>query len=414
MNVLIVGGFWFPQGSASAARVRNLALGLRECGARVHVIATVPQPRSRETGPRTFSPGVSYEYASPLTAAVSGWRDAERTVPRLRSGVVDKVRWFAGLYGATPAACRLVRERIERGECDLVVVYDRSAVRMAPLARVCRARGVPVVLDVVEAAEHLRRHRLNLLYWDSVAGARATRHLFDGVTAISEGLASTYREQGCAHTLVLPSIESWPEAAEVPPTGNAEFRLAYVGALQARDAPDVLMDSMRLLAHRHVPVVLDVIGHYDATPSGRRFRSLCESDPTLAAHVRFRGSLSDAALSATLASADGLMLTRRAARTEELAFPTRLVEFLRHGRPVFVSDVGDVSLYLRHGDEAVLLHPRDPLRVAQAIAEVAGRPDRGAEIGRRGREAGARSFDRARHAGRLLEVAAALPRRSAA
>lgn len=414
MNVVIVGGFWFPRGSASGARVRNLALGLRECGARVHVIGTVPQPRPDGDGVRTLCPGISYEYAAPLTAWVDGWRDEEHTVPRLRSRLVDKARWFAGLYAATPVACRLVRERIERGECDLVVVYDRSLVRIAPLARLCRARGVTVVLDVVEASEHLRRRRLNLVYWDSVAGARATPRLFDGVTVISEALESLYRSNGCAHTLVVPSLEAWPPSAPVAPTGNPEFRLAYVGALQDRDAPDVLVDSMRFLAHRHAPVVLDVIGHYDGTARGRRFGAQCESDPVLASRVRFRGSLSDRALSSALASADGLLLTRRDARTEELAFPTRLVEYLRHGRPVFVSDVGDVRRYLRNGWDAILLHPRDPLRVAGAVAEIASRPDRGADIGRRGREAGARSFDRTVHAGRLLEFAAGLPRRSAA
>jgi glycosyltransferase involved in cell wall biosynthesis len=414
VNVVIVGSFWFPHGAASGARVRNLALGLRECGARVHVIGTVPQPRPDGDGPRTLCPGISYEYAAPMQAAVDGWRDQERTVPRLRRRLVDKVRWFAGLYASTPPACRLLADRIERDECDLVVVYDRSLVRIAPLSRTCRARGVTVLLDVVEGSEQQRNRGLNLLYWDFAAGARATPRLFDGITVISEALQSLYRSLGCAHTLVVPSIEAWPPAAPLPATGNAEFRLAYVGALQERDAPGILLDAMRVLAHRRAPVVLDLIGHYEGTAQGRRFREECASDPVLASRVRFRGSLSDEGLRAALASADGLVLTRRDARTEELSFPTRLVEYLRHGRPVFVSDVGDVGRYLRDGVDAVLLHPRDPMLVAGGVEEVARRPDRGAEIGVRGREAGARSFDRRVHAGRLLEFAARLPRRSAA
>jgi glycosyltransferase involved in cell wall biosynthesis len=75
---------------------------------------------------------------------------------------------------------------------------------------------------------------------------------------------------------------------------------------------------------------------------------------------------------------------------------------------VFVSDVGDVSRYFRDGHEVVLLDPRDPRRAAAAMAEVMSRPDRGASIGRSGREAGARSFDREVHAARLLEFATAL------
>ena len=33
MNVVLVGSVWFPRGSATSARIRNLALGLHERGA---------------------------------------------------------------------------------------------------------------------------------------------------------------------------------------------------------------------------------------------------------------------------------------------------------------------------------------------------------------------------------------------
>jgi glycosyltransferase involved in cell wall biosynthesis len=156
-------------------------------------------------------------------------------------------------------------------------------------------------------------------------------------------------------------------------------------------------------------VSLDVIGHYEGTREGRSFARQCAEDPLLRSSVSFRGSLSDDALRRHLAQSDGLVLTRRDAPTETLSFPTRLVEHLRYGRPVFVSDVGDVSRYLEDGEEVALLHPRDPMWAAATIAAVAGRPDRGAELGRRGREAAARAFDRTRHAARLLEFAASLP-----
>ena len=74
---------------------------------------------------------------------------------------------------------------------------------------------------------------------------------------------------------------------------------------------------------------------------------------------------------------------------------------------MFASDVGDISRYLRE-DEVALLPPDNPTKAAEVIAEVAARPDRGAELGRRGREAGARAFDRKRHAARLLDFAAGL------
>ncbi len=410
MKVVIVGPIWFPRGAASAARIRNLALGLRGRGASVHVITMVPRP-VRDGEPagdgRGEHEGVSYESVAPTTAAVSGWRDEQQTVPRLRGRLTDKVRWFAGIYGATLRARRRLGERIDAGECDLAFVYDRSAVRMTPLIRLCRKRRVPCVLDVTETSEHLG-NRLSPLYWDFALGTRFTTRLFDGLTVITTGLADFYRARGCARTLVVPALEEWRPAAPPPPTGNAEVRLAYVGSLLPRDAPEALFETVRLVAGEGLSATVDVIGHYQGTQRGDRFARLCARDPVLRSTVRFLGTLSDDGLAAHLGRADGILLTRRDARTEALSFPTRLVEHLRHGRPVFVSDVGDVSHYLRDGRDVVLLDPRDPRRSAAAIADVMRRPDRGASIGRGGREAGARAFDRDVHAGRLLDFARAL------
>jgi len=268
------------------------------------------------------------------------------------------------------------------------------------------------VLDVVEVSEHLGS-RASPLYWDFAAGTRSTPRLFDGLTVITTGLEAFYRARGCENALVVPPIEAWGPAESPAPTGNAAYRLAYVGALHGRDAPETLFAAVRILARRGVPVELAVVGHYDGTERGRRFAALCAADPLLAGRVRFLGSLGDRPLAERLATADGLVLTRRRARTEELSFPTRLVEHLRYGRPVFVSDVGDVSRYLRHGRDAVLLPADDPQRAAEAMAEVIAHPDRGAEIGRRGQEAAARAFDRRQHAARLLDFAAELQARRA-
>jgi glycosyltransferase involved in cell wall biosynthesis len=416
VNVVIVGTFWFPFGTASAARVRNLALGLRECGARVHMISLAPFPRANgligSNGHGEYQ-GVSYECASPTVAPIDGWRDEDRTLPRLRNGLIDKVRWFAGLYGATPFAWQRLRRRITRGECDLVVAYERSALRATPLVRLCRARGVTSVLDVTEISEHLGS-RLSPLYWDSRVGTRSTPRLFDGLTVISGGLEARYRAEGYAQVLVIPAIEAWPAVEPPPPTRHRRFHLTYVGALQPRDAPELLLESVRLLAERGCPVVLDVVGHYEGTARGAQLARRCAEDPLLRSAVRFLGSLSDRAMTQRLAGSDGLVLTRRDAPTEEMSFPTRLVEYLRHGRPVFISDVGDVSRYLRDRQEAVLLHPRDPALVADAIGEVVGRPDRGAQLGLSGQQAGARAFDRRTHAARLLDFAAGLRERRAA
>jgi glycosyltransferase involved in cell wall biosynthesis len=408
MNVVIVGHFWFPRGTAGTARVRNLALGLRDCGARVHVIAMAPPPRvngAMRKGIQALE-GITYEHVAPLGVAVDGWLDADRSIPRFRRRFVDKLVGLVSAAAATLPARNRLRRLIDRGECDLVVAYDNSALRMTPLVRLCRARGVTCILDVVETAEHLGRQSV-VANWDVAVGLGRTATRFDGLSVISSGLEALYRERGCVNSLILPPMESWPHVPLPGSTGHTSFRLTSVGSLLPRDAPELLVEAMGLLAHRGADVTLDLVGHYDATAGGRRIRERCADDPALGRVVRFVGALSDQALEDHLAGSDGLVLTRRPARTEEMSFPTRLVEYLRFGRPVFVSEVGDIPRYLKEG-EVVLLDPADPQGTADAIAAVASRSDRGAAIGHRGREAGAREFDRKAHAARLLDFAATL------
>ena len=377
MRVVLVGPFWFPRGSAASARMRNLALGLRDCGASVHVLSMAPPPRlsgeATDRGLADFE-GVTYENVAPTSAAVLGWRDLERTVPHLRRRLLDQVRWFAGLYASTPFACRRLAELIRRGQCDLVFVYDRSALRLLPLSQVCRSHGVPAVLDVTEVSDHLKSRR-SPLYWDFTVGTRASPRLFDGHTLITTGLARLYGARGCERMLVVPALETWaPEQASPPLTGRADFRLVYVGSLQPRDAPEVLFEAMRRLGEASPAVTLDVIGQYDGTERERA------SAPRAPRTQGSTGGCASWAPSVTTASAPispvrtassspGGTRARRSSPS-----PPASSSICGDGRPVFVSDVGDVSLYLKDGQDAVLLHPKDPALVASAIAAVASRP----------------------------------------
>ena len=90
------------------------------------------------------------------------------------------------------------------------------------------------------------------------------------------------------------------------------------------------------------------------------------------------------------------------------SFPTRLVEYLKAGRPVFVSDVGDVRTYLRHGVDAFLLDPTSVEAVAGVLESVILSEDRGYTVGHQGRRTGAALFNREEHARRILAFAASL------
>ena len=97
-----------------------------------------PQPRVEGAPAGGEHEGISYEYVAPLAAAVDGLagRGADRAPPA--ASFRDR---FAGSAASTrrpPSPGDACASASTRRECDLVVAYDRSVLRMAPLARLCR------------------------------------------------------------------------------------------------------------------------------------------------------------------------------------------------------------------------------------------------------------------------------------
>lgn len=394
-DCLIVGDFSFPTGSAAAARFRNLALGLRRHGCEAALLPLGNEPRlpwaeDHDHGIRHFP-----------AAKAMDWR---RPPPSL----AGKLRWFVRSYRATGRSLGVARSWAARRPYEFMLLYGRSYVRLSPFIRWARQLGIPTILDCTEvaAAFHGLGGRLNPVYWDWRIGMRRLPMIVDGITAITTRLDRHLEDRGCRRRLLLPAVEEFSSPPSIGHGGaGAAFRLLTVSSLHRRDAPESLLAIARSLDCGGPPVTIDLVGRYESNAAAAAHIRACREDPVLRRVVRLLGAPDDRKLAELQREADGLLLTRRAAEPEEFAFPTRLVEYLRTGRPVFASAVGDIAHHLRDGVEAVLLDPHDAEAAASQIRHVAATPERGASIGAAGWARAAVVFDRDANASRLLEFA---------
>jgi glycosyltransferase involved in cell wall biosynthesis len=408
-KVVIAGTFNFPGGSASASRVRNLALGLVEAGTSVHVISMVPP------SPAVFDEacscqwnyhGITYEFASPCCAL----RTATGPFAPVRQ-FARKLVWLRRLYASAKPAYRSLERMILSGRCDLFIGYGRMLSLLRPLLRACQRHRIVGIIDVVEIPGSTTGFGgcLSPLWWEEKLGCAYFAKHCEGLTAITTTLQEYYEKRGAQKVLVLPSLAERRDF-HAPPIhdSNQPFTLAYVGALSDRDNPELMFAVMRELIATGNNVRLKVVGRYQAHAAGRRWLERCRCEPALHSSVEFVGELSDEELRESMNKADALILMRRNAYSEWASFPTRLVEYLDFGLPVFASAVGDIACYLVHNSHAILLSGEDPRTIAESICSVIASPDRGRDLGLQGRLRGEGCFDRAVHARRLLQFAAEL------
>lgn len=214
---------------------------------------------------------------------------------------------------------------------------------------------------------------------------------FDGIYVISNALKKYFTSTLRSHVPleIINMIVDYDRFKGLDLKSNSEYRyIAYCGTLnREKDGVDILVESYcRAIETGKIPsdVKLVLIGDYinDA------FRSCLQNiidRRNCAGNIVFTGKLSRDEVPPILKNATVLALARPYNKQSEGGFPTKLGEYLATGRPVIITDVGEISLFLKDGYNAFIAKPGDIDSFSEKIAEVFADYSRAISIGKNGR-----------------------------
>lgn len=394
LRILIIGWFKFPFGSASASRVRTLAKGLLENGADVRVITKSRisfRPEDLDyTGSTTWK-GIHYECVNQYEQPGRRWSFRER---------------LSNHVGAIARSWKRTKDIIEKGDCNVILIYGPNASGNLPLVRTARRYGVSVFHDIVEwhPRTAFRAGLLDPMFYDDWMGRRLTPLGCNGIIAISSFIAEKYRKLNML-CLVVPSVYDFSTSAHSIALRreeiNGQFVALYAGTCKRGDGFERLRDAIRYVASQGCPIRLHIVGTDGLSGPAAKQRQICEQDDMLRSRVRFLGRVSDEQYPKVLTHASCLVLPRPDSQIVRAAFPTRLPEFLSSGRPVLTSDVPDVPHYLDAGVHAEIVRGDSPKALAQGLLKLWKDPSRAENIGRAGQRRCREVFDYRQHTEKL-------------
>jgi len=389
--------FGFPHGSGGSSRAFSYARGLQAAGARVKVICVEPSGQGSVTlnkAARGDYRGVPFEYTYGRTTRPSS--AAYRRVLKL-------AKW--------PRFMLAVRRwASDVGGLDAMLVYSRSLPWIAAAWLMCRLLGATLLHEDCELPFVWQAETTSVLVKRWLYHHVAFK-AFDGCLVISTYLQAycrPYLRRG-AGTLLVPILV---DAADVAPDIDEEpephDRLAYCGYMNHPEVEAVLAAFARL-ADDFPGLSLQLIGG-SLRPEAIPALLAGIQKLGLAARVELAGRVDRDDLFTLLRGARILMLPRASAPFSRAGLPTKVGEYLATGRPVVVSAVGDLPLYLTDGVDAYLAESDDPSVFAERLRDALLHPAEAAQIGRRGRETAKRRFDPATHGVRILSFIADLGR----
>ena len=294
-----------------------------------------------------------------------------------RSSLRDRheIRLLNVSHGGVPEGGRLCWGNIRRtvGDCfsvsraakhaDIVHIHSALAplvtlLRASLLALAGRVRGAKVVLHVhggrfQSAGSGPLRDRLLRLLLAPMDHAIAVAT--EGEARLLDILA---RERV---TLVVNGIETGAFRTAVARTGVP--RVLHVGLLTPRKGVIDLMTASDLLVERGVPHELWLVGGTpDEGPTDEQLVRRSAGSAT-----RFLGTRAPEELPALYAQADVFCLASWWEAT-----PLTVLEAMASGLAVVATDVGGVPQLVTHGETGLLVPPRDPRSLADAIEQLLG------------------------------------------
>ena len=281
------------------------------------------------------------------------------------------------------------------------VVVDLACCEILPF--LLRKRNVRVYYEISEHPEiSLSASRIAPSVNSFLKYCKRLSGLFVISNALKEYFVESGVEESRVHIINMVVDES--RFINLKKNEGGEKIIAYCGtASNNKDGVDQLIKSFAVLSISYPEYKLMIIGR---TPDkGQHFSNLTLVESLgLSYKVIFTGAIPYNQVPQLIVDADILALDRPNNKQAKYGFPTKLGEYLISGNPVVITNVGDMHLFLKHKENAIIAEPDNIDSFSKELIWTIEHPEEVKVIGERGKEVAHNCFNGAIEGEKLLKI----------
>lgn len=230
-------------------------------------------------------------------------------------------------------------------------------------------------------------------------------HRVDGMFVISTALKTYYLSLGVPEEkIVILNMTVDSNRFRGLKKQPSEPYIAYCGtASNNKDGVDELIKSFSIVHKTHPDVKLYIIGKTPEKDDVSGNLKLIE-ELGLKDSIVFTGIIAAAEMPQILKNAAILALDRPDSLQAQCGFPTKLGEYLLTENPVVVTKVGDIPIFLKDGQSALLAEERNPQEFASKLIWALEHPSEAAEIGKSGAKVALENFNYLKETKKIVKM----------
>lgn len=371
MNLIFISREQYPDGGAPANRHIAYTKGLIEQGHKVTFILL-----SRQSGEEA-----QFLHEGVMFVCAGFKKDRDKT------SLLGKIFLHTSLLKSTLKTISLVKKQESIDAIILLTTWNQDLIPLLCMASMLKIKVL--------------HERTEYPFIDLRPGFRGRVDLwiylyfiekkFDGIYVINNKLVAYFNEY-LKDKIPIEIINMIVEPGRFEENGKQKDDkpryIAYCGILNSvKDGVDILVKSFIAASNSgKIPddVNLCLIGEF----SNEDFKAMINNlivESAMEDRVIFTGRLERSEIPAYLNSAEALALARPSNKQSEGGFPTKLGEYLATGKPVIITNTGEIPLFLKDGVNAFVAEPGSVQSFADKIAEVYSDYSRAMEIGKNGR-----------------------------
>jgi glycosyltransferase involved in cell wall biosynthesis len=277
-----------------------------------------------------------------------------------------------------------ITQLIRRGKYDAVILVSNSLLLIYPVWGACKLSGAKCLQEKSEYPFVIMNkgwlHRLFAKLY-----VNTTYRLFDGMIVMTKPLLDYFKtkvRKGC-RLFEMPMTVDTDRFDIEPKQNEIGDYFAYCGNMSnKKDGIINLLDSFVPVERKFSNVKLVLIGGTTDIEYLSYLKQRVKDNHLK--NVIFYGGVPREEIPSLLINARGLLLARPSSLQSSGGFPTKLGEYLSTGKPIVVTAVGDIPLYL-NDDNSFIVPPDDNNAFSSAILTILENYDNAIQRGVLGR-----------------------------
>jgi glycosyltransferase involved in cell wall biosynthesis len=256
-----------------------------------------------------------------------------------------------------------------------IFVYSGYSFYLAPLLKWSRKKKIPLVFDAVEWYTPKKRIHwfLKPYFWNTEFSMRYLIPQTKNVVVISTFLEKYYKNKDC-NTVVIPPLYFTKVKPKTLKNRNY-LQLSYTGSPGKKDNLNMLIEAILELnkLRKTKKIKFEIAGlNNDELLSYSAFKS--KNIKKVPDYFKAHGYIKMKQAQEITASSDFSILFRKNDKTNTAGFPTKAVESLSLGTPLFMNYSSDLHLFFKDEVNAIIIETLSVKEIKKQLIKLVNMP----------------------------------------